>query len=69
MEIRKSKDYNIPLRLLRPIIHIVIISLIFYLTYKLRLITDLIPLIQLPIPLIDYKETMLFAIISGFAFV
>lgn len=69
MKTRKNKDYNIPLRLIRPIIHIIIIFLIFYLTYKLRLVTDLIPLIQLPIPLIDYKETMLFAIISGFAFV
>ena len=65
----KSKDYNIPLRLLRPILHIIIIVCIFFFIYKLRLITDLIPGIQLPIPAINYKETMLFAIIAWFTFI
>ena len=69
MKPKRNKDYNIPLRLIRPVIHIAIILIIFYLTYKLRLVTDLIPLIQLPIPQINYNETMLFAIISWFAFV
>ncbi len=66
---KKNKDYNIPLRLIRPLVHISIILFVFYTIYKLRLTTDLIPLIQLPIPAINYKETMLFAIISWFAFV
>ena len=66
---RKNKDYNIPLRLIRPIIHMIIILVIFFLIYKLRLVTDLIPGVQLPIPPINYKETMLFAFISSFAFI
>ncbi len=66
---RKNKDYNVPLRLLRPLIHIFIIVVVFFTIYKLRLITDLIPWIQLPIPAINYQETMLFAIISACAFV
>ena len=65
---KKNKDYNIPLRLLRPLLHIILIVLWFFFIYKLRLITDLIPGIQLPIPAINYKETMLFAFISGFVF-
>lgn len=66
---KKNKDYNIPLRLIRPVIHIWIIVFSFYAIYKLRLITDLIPFTQLPIPPINYRETMVFAIISGLAFV
>ena len=66
---KKNKDYNIPLRLIRPWVHIFIILSVFYAIYKLRLTTDLIPLIQLPIPAINYRETMLFAIISWFAFI
>ncbi len=66
---KKNKDYNIPLRLLRPILHITLITCVFFLIYKLRLITDLIPGVQLPIPAINYTETMLFAIISWFAFI
>ncbi len=66
---RKNKDYNIPLRLIRPIIHISIILFVFLLIYKLRLVTDLIPWIQLPIPAINFKETMLFAMISWSAFI
>ncbi|MCK9466947.1 MAG: exopolysaccharide biosynthesis polyprenyl glycosylphosphotransferase [Candidatus Absconditabacterales bacterium] len=66
---KKNKDYNIPLRLIRPIIHIGIILVSFYAIYKLRFITDLIPFTQLPIPAINYNETMIFAMIAGFAFV
>jgi len=66
---KKNKDYNLPLRLFRPIIHIVLILTVFYLIYNLRLVTDLIPGIQLEIPAINYLETMLFALISGFVFV
>jgi len=69
MERKKNKDYNVPLRTLRPLIHILIILWIFYTIHRLRLITDLIPLIQLPIPTINYKETMIFAIISWTIFV
>ena len=66
---KRNKDYNIPLRLIRPIIHIWIILVSFYAIYKLRFITDLIPFTQLPIPAINYNETMIFAMIAGFAFV
>lgn len=66
---KKNKDYNIPLRLLRPLLHITIIVGVFFLIYKLRLTTDLIPGIQLPIPAINYLETMIFAVISWFVFI
>jgi len=61
--------YNIWLRLLRPVLHIGIIVSIFYLLYKLRHVTDLIPGVQLPVPVINYQETMVYAFISAFLFV
>ncbi len=57
------------LRLFRPIIHWLIIVGVFYVIYKLRHITDLIPGIQLQIPVINYYETMGYAIASAIAFV
>ena len=65
----KEKRQSTVLKLLRPLFHFWIILLIFYLIYRLRLVTDLIPGLQLPIPAINYNETMVFAIISGLAFV
>ena len=56
-------------RLLRPLLHFCIILLMFYLTYKLRLGTDLLPGIQLNIPLINVNELKIFAGISAAAFV
>lgn len=52
------KRYNTKLRVLRPIIHGMIIVGVFYLIYQIRLFTDLIPGIQLQIPPINYGETM-----------
>lgn len=63
------KKYSTRLRVLRPILHGVIIVAIFYLIYRVRLVTDLIPGIQLPIPPINYGETMGFAIIAAIAFI
>jgi lipopolysaccharide/colanic/teichoic acid biosynthesis glycosyltransferase len=63
------KRLNVGFRLLRPLIHWIIIVIIFSLTYKLRLITDLIPGIQLQIPLINYRETMMYAWISTGVFI
>lgn len=63
------KQLNISLRLLRPIIHWIIIIVIFSLTYKIRLITDLIPGVQLQVPLINYRETMMYARITCGIFV
>lgn len=57
------------LRLLRPILHIGIIIVVFYVMYRMRLFTDLIPGVQLKIPVINYQENMAFGIISAFAFV
>ncbi len=37
--------------------------------YRIRLFTDLIPWVQLRIPIINYQENMAFGIISAFAFV
>jgi len=53
--------YNVWLRLLRPLLHMVIIVGIFYVLYEVRHVTDLIPWVQLPIPVINYQETMLYA--------
>ncbi len=49
------------LRLFRPTIHGLIILGCFYSMYLLRGHTDLIPFVQLRIPLIDLRETMIFA--------
>lgn len=65
-DITKSIIY---LRLIRPIIHITIILLSFFIVYKLRFYTDLIPFIQLDIPNINEKDTIIFSIISSFIFV
>jgi len=64
-----NQKYNVFLRLLRPIIHIGIIIVVFYVMYRIRLFTDLIPGVQLKIPVINYQENMAFGIIAAFAFV
>lgn len=61
--------YNIWLRLFRPVLHMAIIMGIFYLLYKVRHFTDFIPGVQLPIPVINYHETMLYACINAVLFV
>lgn len=61
--------YNIWFRLHRPLLHWLIIVGIFYVFYRIRLITDLIPWIQIPIPAINYKETMIFAIAAAVFFI
>ncbi len=63
------KKYNTTLRILRPIIHGCLIVTVFYLIYKIRLFTDLIPGIQLEIPPINYNETIGYAIIVAIAFI
>lgn len=57
------------LRILRPILHIAIIIVVFYVMYRIRLFTDLIPGIQLRIPVINYQENMAFGIIAAIIFV
>ncbi len=57
-------SYNIKIRLIRPLIHFLIIIAVFYTTYRIRLVTDLIPFVQLTIPAINYYEIMIFSIIS-----
>ena len=57
------------IRVIRPLLHFIIILLVFYLVYKLRTYTDLIPFVQLKIPYIDFKETMIFAILSSILFI
>jgi lipopolysaccharide/colanic/teichoic acid biosynthesis glycosyltransferase len=66
---KQKNDYSMAIRLTRPLLHIIIVILIFYLIYRLRLITDLIPGLQLVIPYINYHETMMFAAISWIIFV
>lgn len=64
-----KQKYNVILRLIRPILHIGIIIIVFYVMYRIRLFTDLIPGVQLRIPVINYQENMSFGIIAAFAFV
>ncbi|MCX6824045.1 MAG: sugar transferase [candidate division SR1 bacterium] len=64
-----KEKYSVLLRLLRPVIHIGIIIIVFYSMYRIRLFTDLIPGVQLKIPIINYQENMAFGIIAAFAFV
>jgi len=56
-------------RLIRPIIHFILILIIFYLVVNLRTITDGIPFIHLKVPYINFKETMIFAFVSWIIFV
>ncbi len=64
-----KRRYNMVLRILRPILHMGIIIVIFYVMYRIRLFTDLIPGVQLRVPVINYQENMAFGIISAFIFV
>ncbi|MFA7717454.1 MAG: exopolysaccharide biosynthesis polyprenyl glycosylphosphotransferase [Candidatus Absconditabacterales bacterium] len=57
------------LRLIRPLIHGGIIILVFYIIYRLRFFTDLIPGVQLQIPIINYRETMAYACVVALAFI
>lgn len=57
------------IRIIRPIIHGLLIVGVFRLIYKVRLSTDLIPGIQLTIPPINYQETMMYAVIAAIAFI
>lgn len=57
------------LRLARPLIHFVIILWIFFLVYKIRTYTDLIPFVQIQIPYINFTETMIFWLLSAFLYV
>jgi len=56
-------------RLLRPVLHTVLILLVFRLTYRLRLVTDLIPGLQLNIPWIDGDELLWYAVFASLTFV
>lgn len=57
------------MRLLRPLIHCILILAIFYGVYQLRQFTDLIPGVQLDIPTMILEETVIYAIISAIWFV
>ncbi len=57
------------LRIMRPLLHMAIIIVIFYIMYTLRHFTDLIPGIQIRIPIINYQENMSFGIIAAIVFV
>lgn len=57
------------LRMMRPALHFLIINVLFFLTYKLRLLTDLIPGVQLPIPFINGTELMVFSLIASIGFI
>jgi len=64
-----KQKYNVLVRLLRPVIHMGLIVVVFYVMYRIRLFTDLIPGVQLKMPIINYQENMAFGIIAACAFV
>lgn len=51
--------------LLRPVLHVVGIVFVYRAMILLREYTDLIPFVQLKIPVIDLYETLLFALGSA----
>lgn len=55
--------------LLRPLLHVGGIVLSYRAIILLRGYTDLIPFVQLRIPIIDMQETLLFALLSALVFV
>ena len=57
------------LRLGRPFCHFLLINFLFLLTYKVRLWTDLIPWVQLPIPFINATELAIFSLIASAGFI
>ena len=57
------------LQLLRPLLHVIVIVFAYSAMYRLRGYTDLIPFVQLRIPLMDLHETMWFALFSAWLFV
>lgn len=61
--------HNISLRLIRPLLHFIMILCVFFFIFRLRFFTDLIPWIQLQIPWLDLKETMIYAVIAGIVFI
>ena len=64
-----GRKLGLLLRLLWPVWHSAIIGLVFWLGYRLRLVTDLIPGLQLRIPPIDTQELFVFAVIAICMFV
>lgn len=65
----KKNTINVGFRLLRPIIHWILIVLVFHFAYRIRLITDFIPGIQLHIPAINYRELIIYAVLASGVFV
>jgi hypothetical protein len=63
------KKKNVIFRLLRPVFHFIAIVGMFYMTYSIRLISDLIPRVQLKIPIINYRETMMYAGLAALIFI
>lgn len=56
-------------RLLRVVCHFLLVNGIFFLTYKLRLLTDWLPSVLMPIPLINADELAYFSFFSSLMFV
>lgn len=67
----KKSLYNpvVLLGLLRPFFHLFLLGLSFFVAYIIRFYTDLIPGIQLPIPVIYLDEMIIFAVLSSILYV
>lgn len=64
-----ARKTELILRLLRPFLHGIAIIAIYYAAYRLRFMTDLLSWTNLPLPVIDYNETALFAFLSAALFI
>ncbi len=65
----KKISWTMVFRLLRPLLHMVVLGLLFWGLYRVRLHTDLIPLVQVRVPPIIVSELVIFARISMLLFV
>lgn len=56
-------------RILRPFFHFLFIIGVFFVIYKIRIYTDLIPFVHITIPPIDFEETFFFSLLAWVVFV
>ncbi len=61
--------FSVWLRIIRSIIHFILIIIIFLITYHIRLYTDFLPWITLKIPQINEIELIIFSILSALCFI
>lgn len=64
-----ASSYKMVLRLSRPVLHFVLLLIVFWIGYIVRQYTDLIPWLQLRIPAFNLVEAKQFAVVAVSIFV